>query len=191
MSGISLIVGLGNPGAQYKSNRHNAGFWFLDMLAHECGVSLHKQPKLHGVVARAEIAEKNVCLFKPDVYMNQSGRALQAIVAFYKIEIGQVLIVHDEIDFPVAQIRLKRGGGHGGHNGLRDIIACLGAGFNRLRIGVGHPGDKNRVVSHVLSNATATEKTAIYESLGCALAVMSHLVLGDFDAAANQLHAED
>ncbi len=191
MSGITLIAGLGNPGAKYEKNRHNAGFWFVDMLAQECGTHLRSQPKLHGASARADIAATPVWLFKPDTYMNQSGRAVQMFSAFHKIESEQVLIAHDEIDFPAARLRLKQGGGHGGHNGLRDIISCFGGGFWRLRIGVGHPGSRQRVVSHVLSDATADEVAGIRESFGCALAVIPQLVQGEFDAAVNALHAQD
>ena len=191
MSGITLIAGLGNPGAEYENNRHNAGFWFVDALAHECGVGLRTQPKLRATSVRADLDGVSVWLFKPNTYMNESGSALQAFVTFYKIEMERVLVVHDEIDFPVAQMRLKRGGGHGGHNGLRDIIARLGADFWRLRIGVGHPGSKERVVSHVLGDATADEAADIRANFNCARALMPQLVHGEFDAATHALHAQE
>ena len=189
MSGIRLIVGLGNPGAEHEKNRHNAGFWFLESLARKCNVKLRERPKLHGKIARVNIAGHAVMLFRPDTYMNQSARAVQAAVAFYKLEPRQMLVAHDEIDFPVARLRLKPGGGHGGHNGLRDISACLGTDFWRLRIGIGHPGDKRRVVSHVLGDVNAKEKTAIDENFGYALAVIPQLISGEFDTAINSLHS--
>ena len=189
MDGIRLIVGLGNPGAEHRNNRHNAGFWFLDLLARQCRVELRQRAKLYGAVARAEIAGHTVGLFKPDTYMNRSARGVQAVSAFYKIDVRQMLVVHDEIDFPPAQVRLKLGGGHGGHNGLRDIIAHLGADFWRLRIGVGHPGDRRRVVSYVLGDAKPEERSAIEAACGDALAVMEHIVRGEFDLAANNLHS--
>ncbi len=191
MSGIALIAGLGNPGAEYQHNRHNAGFWFLDALARECGAQLNNQPKLHGASARVDFGGAPVRLFKPATYMNHSGRALQAVAAFYKVEPERILIAHDEIDFPPAQVRLKRGGGHGGHNGLRDVIAHIGADFWRLRVGVGHPGSKERVTSHVLGDVSAEEEAAIRESFGCAMSVVPSLVQGEFDAALNALHAGD
>ncbi len=190
MSGITLIAGLGNPGAEYENNRHNAGFWFVDRLAREYSAELQGKPKLHGASARVEIAGTPVWLFKPAAYMNQSGRALQAFTAFHKVAMERVLVAHDEIDFPAARVRLKRGGGHGGHNGLRDVIAYLGADFWRLRIGVGHPGSKERVVSHVLGDASMEEEAGIRASFGCALAVIAQLVQGEFDAAVNALHAD-
>ena len=190
MSGITLIAGLGNPGAEYENNRHNAGFRFVDRLARECGVGWVRKPKLHGAGARAEIVGAPVWLFKPDTFVNGSGRALQAFVTFYKVRMEQVLVVHDEIDFPSAQVRLKRGGGHGGHNGLRDIIACLGADFWRLRIGVGHPGSREQVVSYVLSDAGAEDEVEIRASFGCALSVIPVLVQGEFDAAVSALHGQ-
>ena len=191
MSGIALIAGLGNPGAEYRHNRHNAGFWFLDALASECGAQLSNQPRLHGASARVDLDGAPLRLFKPAVYMNHSGRALQAVAAFYKVAPERILIAHDEIDFPPARVRLKRGGGHGGHNGLRDVIAQIGADFWRLRIGVGHPGSKERVVSHVLSDVSSEDEAAIRESFGCAMAVVPRLVQGEFDAALNALHAGD
>ncbi len=189
MSGIILIAGFGNPGAAYENNRHNAGFWFVDTLAREYGAELRHQPKLRGASVRVDIAGVAVWLFKPSVYVNQSGHALRAFAAFHKVETQRLLVAHDEIDFPVARLRLKCGGGHGGHNGLRDAIACLGPDFWRLRIGVGHPGSKERVVPHVLGDATADEAAGIRESFGCALAVMPQLAQGEFDAAVNTLHA--
>ena len=188
MSGITLIAGLGNPGVKYRNNRHNAGFWFVDRLAHEYGAELSRASRLHGASARVEIGGAPVWLFKPGTYMNQSGYALQAFVAFHKIAMEQVLIAHDEIDFPMAKVRLKRSGGHGGHNGLRDVISRLGAGFWRLRIGVGRPDDREQVVAYVLSDAAAEEKAEIGARLNCALTAVPFLARGEFDAAVNLLH---
>lgn len=190
MSGIRLIVGLGNSGAEYEDNRHNAGFWFLDSIVCEYGAGLRRQSKLHGAFVRVSIAGHNVGLFKPATFMNQSARAVQAVAAFYRVEMRQVLVAHDEIDFPVARIRLKFGGGHGGHNGLRDITTLLGRDFWRLRIGIGHPGDRRRVVSYVLGDAGTSERAAISESCKPALALIPQLVRGEFDAAINSLHSQ-
>lgn len=189
VNSILLIAGLGNSGPEYADNRHNAGFWFLDALAEECGAQFRNQPKLYGATTAVEIAGRSVRLFKPGGYMNESGRALQACALFHKVAPERVLVAHDEIDFPAAKVRLKCGGGHGGHNGLRDVAAHLGSDFWRLRIGVGHPGSRERVTPHVLGDATAEEQAAIRESLGCALAVVAQLVRGEFDAAVNALHA--
>ncbi len=161
----------------------------MDSLARKCGVELRRRSKLHGFIAQSDIGGHAVGLFKPDAYMNQSGRAVQAVSAFYKVDTWQLLVVHDEIDFPLSQARLKRGGGHGGHNGLRDIIAHLGGDFWRLRIGIGHPGDKSRVVSHVLGDAKPTEKAAIKAGCDCALAVLEYLAQGEFELAVNKLHS--
>ena len=140
-SHIKLIVGLGNPGNQYEKTRHNAGFWFIDTLASQLGETLKHESKFHGEVVKTAINYRNVWLLKPDTFMNKSGLAIAALANFYKIEPEEILIVHDELDIPPGSIRFKVGGGHGGHNGLRDTVAKMGSkSFQRLRVGIGHPG---------------------------------------------------
>ena len=146
------MVGLGNPGADYADHRHNVGFWLLNRLAQRAAVTFRAEKKFHGVVARLPSAVGECWLLKPDTFMNQSGRAVGALAQFYKIAPSNILVVHDEMDLPPGRVRLKQQGGHGGHNGLRDIIQVLGCKtFHRLRIGVGHPGHKEAVLKHVLS----------------------------------------
>ena len=156
-SDLKLIVGLGNPGAEYARTRHNAGFWLVDELARRHGGSFRTESRHQGEVARVKIAGREIWLLKPTTFMNRSGGAVQSLSGFYKIAPGEMLVAHDEIDLPVAALRLKEGGGHGGHNGLRDIIVTLGDAFWRLRIGVGHPGSKPEVVDYVLRRAPAEE----------------------------------
>src|ERR1019366_1716208 len=142
-------VGLGNPGAEYAETRHNAGFWFCERLAHELGINFGKESRYHGWVANAR--EAGVWLLMPATYMNESGRAVQALAHFYRIAPAEMLVVHDELDLPPGRSQLRFGGGLGGHNGLKDVTAHLGTqDYWRLRIGIGHPGDRNEVVSYVL-----------------------------------------
>ena len=149
---IQLIVGLGNPGAQYEDTRHNAGFWFVEQLARAYGGSLQPEKKFFGYAARITIGGQDVRLLTPSTFMNRSGQAVNAIATFYKIPPQAILVAHDELDHPPGIGRLKQGGGHGGHNGLRDIISSLGNNkdFCRLRIGIGHPGNSKAVVNYVL-----------------------------------------
>lgn len=189
MDGIILVAGLGNPGRKYRHNRHNAGCWYLDMIAEAHDADFSRQAKFEGSVCRVETEQGGLCLFRSEVFMNESGRSLQAVTEFYKIEPPRILIAHDEIDFPVTKIRLKKSGGHGGHNGLRDVIARIGSDFWRLRIGIGHPGVREPVVRHVLGDALPQEKSSIKEALRHAVAVLPDLAAGNFDAAMNRLHA--
>jgi PTH1 family peptidyl-tRNA hydrolase len=146
-----LIVGLGNPGSDYAETRHNAGFWFCERLAHELGASFARESRYHGHVARARVGGQDIWLLMPQTFMNRSGQAVQALSHFYRIEPAAMLVVHDELDIPPGQMRLKFGGGLGGHNGLKDITAHLGTqDYWRLRIGIGHPGDRDEVVDYVL-----------------------------------------
>lgn len=162
---IFVIVGLGNPGAQYAATRHNVGHWLLDQLAADAKVSLGAEKKVLGEVAQASIGGQTVRLLKPSTYMNESGQSVRRMLDFYKLESEQLLILHDELDLPPGTVRLKRGGGHGGHNGLRDIISHCGSDFMRLRIGIGHPGDKSMVTSFVLKPPAVAERKLIEESL--------------------------
>ncbi|HMI37554.1 MAG TPA: aminoacyl-tRNA hydrolase, partial [Steroidobacteraceae bacterium] len=151
---LRLIVGLGNPGAEYARTRHNAGFWFVDELARTDGAAWRRESRHQAEVARVRIADCELWLMKPTTFMNRSGAAVQSLAAFQRLEPGQILVAHDEIDLLPGVARIKQGGGHGGHNGVRDVIAHLGPDFWRLRIGVGHPGSKDQVIDAVLDRAT-------------------------------------
>lgn len=167
---VKLIVGLGNPGPEYLMTRHNAGFWFVDALANKLSLSFSPDKKFQAEVCRYQSGSIDCWLCKPQTYMNESGAAVQALMSYYKLSIDQVMVVHDEIDLMPGTTRLKKGGGHGGHNGLRDIIQRTGSSeFLRLRIGVGHPGSKDKVVPYVLGRANAEEENIIIDSFSLAL----------------------
>lgn len=186
---IRLIVGLGNPGSKYQQTRHNAGFWFLDALAQRYRVSLRPEGKFQGDVGKLQVGEHEIWLLKPDTYMNLSGQSIGALARFYKIKPEQILVCHDELDLPPGTVRFKTGGGHGGHNGLRDSIARLGTpDFHRLRIGIGHPGSKELVHDYVLSTASVHDHNAILEGIDRALDHVEELVSGAFEKVMNTLH---
>ena len=189
---VKLIVGLGNPGSRYEDTRHNAGFWLVDVLAARHGGTFRAENKFHGDACAVQIGAYSVRLLKPQTYMNESGRALQAMSAFFKIGLDEVLVAHDEIDLPPGTVRIKRGGGHGGHNGLRDIIPQLGGpGFARLRIGVGHPGHKDQVIGYVLSRAGKEESKLIDESVDRAARAFDDMVRHGLDRVMNELHRRE
>lgn len=189
MATLRLIVGLGNPGAEYDRTRHNAGFWFLDALAAACGTRLGRDAKLHAEVGKATIGGQAVWLLKPTTFMNKSGQSLAAALAYYKITPEETLVAHDDLDLPPGTARLKFDGGHGGQNGLRDIIAHLGHGrFHRLRLGIGHPGDKDQVTPWVLGRPGKDHETAIRDAVARALAVTDDCVGGAMDRAMQALH---
>ena len=191
MSRVSLIVGLGNPGSEYEKTRHNAGFWFLDELARQQNINFKAEKKFHGEVARYIHAGEDVWLLKPMTFMNLSGQAVQALAHFYKINIDEILVVHDELDLSVDTARLKKGGGHGGHNGLRDITSKMGGNnFLRLRIGIGHPGDKNQVTNHVLKKASTDDQISIERNIERALNVLPLILEGEIQKAMNELHTD-
>lgn len=186
---IRLLVGLGNPDPRDARTRHNAGFWFADAVASRWGGLFRSQSSFFGEVADCQVGSGRVRLLKPMTYMNNSGRSVAACVNFYKFASDEILIAHDEIDLPPGTVRLKRGGGHGGHNGLRDIIPHLGnSDFARLRIGVGHPGNKNAVVGYVLKAAPADEQSAIDDALALALDHFPDIVTGKLENVMNILH---
>ncbi|MBQ15052.1 MAG: aminoacyl-tRNA hydrolase [Gammaproteobacteria bacterium] len=195
MSGnpLKLIVGLGNPGPQHDSNRHNAGVIFLHHLCKSYDGTLRGESKFYGEYAAINIAGRDVKLLFPATYMNNSGRAVAAICNFFKIEPENMLVAYDEIDFEVGITRLKEGGGHGGHNGIRDIISALGGkkDFYRLRIGVGHPGHKSMVSNHVLSDPSRSEADVIFSNIEDAILVIPKAVVGDWEEAMQQLHTEN
>lgn len=191
MSRVSLIVGLGNPGSEYEKTRHNAGFWFLDELARQQNLSFKVEKKFHGEVARYKYAGEDVWLLKPTTFMNLSGQSVQALAHFYKINLDEILVVHDELDLSVDTARLKKGGGHGGHNGLRDITSKMGGNnFLRLRIGIGHPGDKNQVTNHVLKKASTDDQISIERNIERALNVLPLVLEGEIQKAMNELHTD-
>ena len=188
--GIKLIVGLGNPSKEYEQTRHNAGFWFIDELAWQWKVSLKEDKKYFGEVARVSRAEGDVWLLKPLTFMNLSGKAVGALAQFYKIKPEEILVVHDELDIPCGRIRLKRGGGNGGHNGLKDIQAKLGtADFYRLRLGIDHPGDKALVSAYVLNKPSAEDKQKVEEAIGKSLQGLPLIMEGKWEEATRFLHS--
>lgn len=188
---VQLIVGLGNPGPKYEATRHNAGFWCLEALARQASISLRAERKFHGWTGRWQSDAGDVHLLCPATYMNHSGRAVAALMQFYRIDPAAVLVIHDEIDLSVGEARLKVGGGHGGHNGLRDIVAALGTpGFSRLRLGVGHPGQADQVVSYVLHAPGRAERDGIDQAIERALTVMPLVIAGARERAQQQLHTQ-
>lgn len=188
--GIRLIAGLGNPGSRYQNNRHNAGYWFVDYLIDQYQARFKEHAKFKGVSSCIEIGGQTLWLFKPKVFMNESGLALAKFSRFHKLDTRQMLIVHDEIDFPLAKLRLKYGGGHGGHNGLLDIIRHLGNEFWRLRIGIGHPGNKQRVVSYVLGDSKLEERNTIKKRFDELIEPIAYMAAGEFQKAMEHLHRE-
>ena len=183
-----LVVGLGNPGAEYAETRHNAGFWFCERLARELGVSWSKEARFHGFAANART--DGVWLLMPQTFMNRSGQSVAALARFYRIAPAEILVVHDELDIPPGQLRVKFGGGLGGHNGLKDITAHLGTqDFWRLRIGIGHPGDRNEVANFVLKPPRREESDLIDESIDRALLAWPLFAKADWNAATQRLNA--
>lgn len=186
---IRLIVGLGNPGAAYALTRHNAGFWWVDEIARIEKTSLSLTPKFHGFSTKIALLGQEIWLLKPQTYMNLSGRSVAALAQFYKILPEEILIAHDELDLPSGMVRLKFGGGHGGHNGLKSIIASIKtANFWRLRLGIGHPGDKNQVADFVLKAPDLIEKEEIMVASEQALTVLPSIIRGKLDEAVQELH---
>ncbi|MBU3070738.1 aminoacyl-tRNA hydrolase [Aestuariicella sp. G3-2] len=188
---IQLIVGLGNPGSEYDQTRHNAGADFVTELARQCGASLTPEKKFFGNIAQVSIDNRPIRLLIPATYMNRSGQSVSALANFYKIPPEAILVAHDELDMPPGVAKLKIGGGHGGHNGLRDIISSLGNnnGFARLRIGIGHPGNAKQVASYVLKKAPADEFNKTEDSIYAACKVMPQLTRGEWNAAMKELHS--
>lgn len=190
---LRLIVGLGNPGAQYADTRHNAGVWCVTRFADQHAATFKDERKFFGKTATAFVNGRELRLLVPTTYMNESGRAVAAIARFYKIEPEEMLIMHDELDLPIGVVRFKQGGGLAGHNGLRDISAALGGSqaFGRLRIGVGHPGDKTRVTGHVLGKASANDRALIDACIDEALRYIDLAIEGEWELAMNRLNGFD
>ena len=187
---VELVVGLGNPGPKYEDTRHNAGFWFADAVASAYQGTFRSEPKFNADVAKVHIAGKDLWLLKPQTYMNHSGQPVGALARFYKLAPENILVVHDELDLDAGTARLKKGGGHGGHNGLRDIVGHLGSrDFLRLRLGIAHPGDSKDVVDYVLIRPSKADRLLIDDAIRDALEVLPQVVEGELERAMNQLHS--
>ena len=188
---IKLIVGLGNPGKDYQSHRHNVGFWFCDTLANLYSATFKKEAKFYGDVAQVMIAGASVRLLKPGTFMNRSGQSIQALAKFYQLEADEILVVHDELDLDAGVAKLKVEGGHGGHNGLRDTIKALGTkSFYRLRLGIGHPGNKLQVADFVLHAPSKSELEHIQNAMVDALQIIEEVVKGNIEKAMKHLHTK-
>ena len=188
---IQLIAGLGNPGSEYEKTRHNVGFWFIDQMVSKHNLTLKNESKFLGEVAKLSTSSGNIWLIKPMTFMNRSGQSIAKLAQFYKIKPEQILVVHDELDLSPGVVKLKKGGGHGGHNGLRDSIAQLGSkDFYRLRLGIGHPGSKEQVVGFVLGKTPESEKDLIESAIDKSMDSMDLILKGDIQKAMNQLHAK-
>ncbi|MES2857756.1 MAG: aminoacyl-tRNA hydrolase [Pseudomonadota bacterium] len=189
MAGLRLIVGLGNPGPEHARTRHNAGFWLIDALAQQAGARFGLESKLFGETAKAEIGGHSVWLLKPATFMNLSGKSVTAALRYWKIEPEEALLAHDELDLPPGVARLKFDGGHGGQNGLRDTMRLLGHGsFHRLRVGIGHPGHKDKVTPWVLGKPGRDDEAAILRAIDDAIGVLPLAVNGNFMDAMTRLH---
>lgn len=190
MTPIKLFVGLGNPGGQYEATRHNAGFWWVDLVAASNNSPLKLDSKFLGLVGKLSNSN-DTWLLKPNTFMNASGKAVAALANYYKILPEQILVIHDELDLPAGTVKLKKAGGHGGHNGLKDIAAALGTpDFWRLRLGIGHPGDRNEVVNFVLKAPTKDEQSALDGAIDKSLTILPQLLSGDFEQAMLKLHSK-
>ena len=190
MTAIRLIVGLGNPGREYETTRHNVGFLWVDELARLQKLNFKSEAKFHGLTARGQLHGHEVLLLKPQTFMNVSGRSVAALAQFYKITPAEMLVVHDELDLPPGVARLKIGGGHGGHNGLKDIIAHLASkDFWRLRIGIGHPGDRAEVANYVLNDPRREERELMEQAMQTAQDIAHLVIEGKNEAAMLKLHS--
>jgi PTH1 family peptidyl-tRNA hydrolase len=191
MTHLSIIAGLGNPEERYERTLHNAGFWFVDALASKFGGRFRYEKRFDADCCKVGIDGNDIWLVKPQSYMNQSGGPVRAALDYYRLSPKHLLVAHDEIDLPPGTVRLKQGGGHGGHNGLRDVIRHCGADFMRLRLGVGHPGDKDLVTGYVLKRGSSATERAIEDNVDDALAVMPTLVNEGLNAAMKALHTKE
>jgi PTH1 family peptidyl-tRNA hydrolase len=188
---LKLIVGLGNPGTEYARTRHNAGFQFVDELAQRHGAIFRSEPRHRAELARARIDAAELWLLKPMSYMNHSGDPVRSLASFYKVPLESILVAYDELDFPPGVVRLKQGGGAAGHNGMRDVIAQMGDAFWRLRIGIGHPGDRAQVLDYVLGRPPAADAALIHEALVAAADAIPVLLTEGAQIAMNRLHSRD
>ena len=185
---LSIIVGLGNPGPEHRLTRHNAGFWFVDALARVHSAPFRPHARYQGEIAKVTHEGHELILLKPQTYMNRSGLSIRALLDYIKAPVGELLVVHDELDLPPGTARFKLAGGHGGHNGLRDTITHCGADFWRLRLGIGHPGDRSEVIDYVLQRAAPVDEDAIVASIRAALDALPIFVRDGAEKAMNALH---
>lgn len=184
-----MVVGLGNPGRQYEANRHNTGFWFVDLLARRYGSEFKLEGRFHGSVCRIQVGGNECWLLKPSTYMNRSGQSVSSLAKYYKLDPSQILVAHDELDMVAGEVRLKQDGGHAGHNGLRDIISAVGSKqFWRLRIGIDHPGERSLVVDYVLGNPSRDDAIAIESCLERAADLFPKILSGEYQSVMNELH---
>ncbi len=188
---VTIIAGLGNPEQKYERTLHNAGFWFADALAHKWGGEFRYEKKFDADICRINLHGDDVWLVKPQSYMNLSGQPVRGMLDYYRLKPNELLVAHDEIDLPPGTVRLKQGGGHGGHNGLRDVIKHCGADFIRLRLGVGHPGEKHKVTNYVLKKGSADTEAAVERNIDDAVAVMPLLLDEGLNAAMKKLHTKE
>lgn len=187
---IKLIVGLGNPGSEYEKTPHNAGFWLIDEILHRYNGHLKPESRFHGAAGKLYIDGCECWLLKPATFMNESGIAVAALANYFRIDQSEIIVAHDELDFEPGIARIKRGGGHGGHNGLRDIISIIGNDFYRLRIGVGHPGDRNKVTGYLLGKASKELIDGVMHSISNIMNILEPMTTGSIDRAILQLHTE-
>jgi PTH1 family peptidyl-tRNA hydrolase len=187
---LQIVVGLGNPGPEHRLTRHNAGFWFVDALAYRQGVQFRSHSRYQGEIAKVVVEGRELVLLKPQTYMNRSGLSIRALMDYIKAPASEVLVVHDELDLPCGVARLKLGGGHGGHNGLRDTITHCGPDFWRLRLGIGHPGDKSQVIDYVLQRARPAEENAIVDAIDAGLAALGTFLHDGAEKAMHALHSK-
>ena len=190
MTQLSIIAGLGNPEERYERTLHNAGFWFVDAVARKYGGDFRYEKKFDAECCKVSIAGNDIWLLKPQSYMNQSGGPVRAALDYYRLNAKHLLVAHDEIDLPPGTVRLKHGGGHGGHNGIRDVMQHCGKDFMRLRIGVGHPGEKDKVTGYVLKRASTSIAAAVEKNVDEALDVMPLLIEDGLNAAMKALHTK-
>jgi PTH1 family peptidyl-tRNA hydrolase len=187
-SPLKIVVGLGNPGPEHLLTRHNIGFWFVDALAAKSGGKFRSHSRFQGDICRLQLGGAEITLLKPMTYMNRSGLAIRSLSDYLKVPPGELLVVHDELDLPIGEARFKLGGGHGGHNGLRDTITHIGQDFWRLRLGIGHPGDKSQVIDYVLNRAPRNEEEQLLEAVGEALDALPVFLEQGAEKAMNVLH---
>lgn len=187
---IRIIAGLGNPEEEHERTLHNAGFWFADALAQKYGGAFRYEKKFDAEYCRLNLHGENVWLVKPQSFMNLSGGPVRSVLDYYRLSTDKLLVAHDDIDLPPGTVRLKKGGGHGGHNGIRDVIGHCGADFMRLRFGVGHPGDKDRVTGYVLQQASRDVESAVNQNIDDAIQIVPMLVEGGLNAAMKKLHTQ-
>jgi len=188
---IRLLAGLGNPGLQYQGTRHNAGYQFVDLLARRQGATFRNDPRFHGQTCRIRAQGQECWLLKPTTFMNRSGQSVSSLARYYKIPLQQLLVAHDELDLPAGSARLKLGGGHAGHNGLRDIVSAMGSrDFWRLRLGIDRPGDSRQVVDYVLGRPSRQDAEAIEQAVEAAADLLPEILSGDFQRAMHRLHSD-